>query len=169
MFISSTVSMPRHFLIVSSLWEISWSSGIFSIYSLILSSIRKSASTIRILQISATLSSEIFSYSSSSSSGSSSSFSGLPSSLFFLCFYLTLSSSSSSTGTHSLPNCYSCILTSHFIILSFSFLTSSSFIFIISLYLSESAFSKCLNFLYNSLNYFVILLYSCVNFLFFVL
>lgn len=59
-----------------------------------------------------------------------------------------------------------CIVMSHFIILSLYFLTSSSFIFWISPYLSRSAFSKCLNFFYSSLNYLVILLYSPVNILF---
>ena len=50
-----------------------------------------------------------------------------------------------------------------------NFRTSSSFIFLISLYLSVSAFSKCLNFFCNSLNYLVILLYSPVRTLYFFL
>lgn len=150
-FISSILSIPKHFLIVSNFYDKDWSYGMVVSYSLILSSTKKSTSSINIPTISIILSSEILKFSSSSS---------IFSFYFFLSDSWICSSSSFWTGTHSFPNYCKWIVTSHLIILSFNFLTSSSFIFIISLYLSESAFSKCLNFLYSSLNYLVILLYS---------
>ena len=146
---SSIESIDRVFLRIYnfSLSFYSW----LALYSssLILSSKIKSASSIKISKISLSLSYPTINWAYASSSSSFSIIKGFSSGFYSSLLF---------RDTQSRPSCWLWITISHLMILSFSYWTYVSFMAWISLYLSRSDFSKCLNFRCNSLNCLVILL-----------